>query len=111
MVMSGDTVTGLRIRPDSNLLTLATSSDCSSTLIFLCITPIPPAWAMAIAIALSVTVSIAAEIIGILRSILLVSLVDIFTSAGRTADSAGIKRTSSKVRACGNSSCAIMHGV
>ena len=66
---------------------------------------------MAIAIALSVTVSIAADIIGILSPIFLVRLVEISTSAGRTADSAGIRSTSSKVSACRNSSCAIRHGV
>ena len=110
MVMSGDTVTGLRIAGLEPL-------DPCDFLRLLFHTHIPVYNSDSARLchgnrhcALCYSVH-AAEIIGILRSILLVSLVDIFTSAGRTADSAGIKRTSSKVRACGNSSCAIMHGV
>jgi hypothetical protein len=44
-------------------------------------------------------VSIAAEIIGILRFIVRVSLVESCTSAGSTELAAGNRRTSSKVRA------------
>ena len=55
----------------------------------------------------SVTVSIAAEIIGTCREIDEVSLVFRSTSAGRTADSAGNKSTSSKVSASGIESLAI----
>ena len=62
-------------------------------------TPIPPACANAIAISDSVTVSIAAEIIGMLRFIVRVSLVESFTSAGRTELAAGSRSTSSKVNA------------
>ena len=60
---------------------------------------------------LSVTVSIAAEIKGMLSLIESVSLEEISTSAGSTADSAGIRRTSSKVRASGMPSCAIRYGL
>ena len=94
-VISGSTVTGSRTSPDSNLLTLSTSTACSSIGMFLCITPMPPLWAMAIAISASVTVSIAADTIGALSVIPVVSLVDKSTSAGSTADSAGRSRTSS----------------
>ena len=55
----------------------------------------------------SVTVSMAAEITGTWREIDEVSLVFRSTSAGRTADSAGKSRTSSKVRASGMVSLAI----
>ena len=66
---------------------------------------------MAIAMSLSVTVSIAAEMSGMFRGIELVRRVAVSTSAGRTADSAGIRRTSSKVRASGMPSCAIRYGL
>ena len=46
----------------------------------------------------SVTVSIAAETIGIASGRLRVSRVAVETSLGRTCDSAGTSRTSSKVR-------------
>ena len=55
----------------------------------------------------SVTVSMAAEIIGTWREMDEVSLVFRSTSAGRTADSAGKRRTSSKVSASGMVSLAI----
>ena len=67
----------------------------------------PPAWAIAIAMRDSVTVSMAAEIIGTCREMDEVSLVLMSTSAGRTADSAGKSRTSSKVNASGMVSFAI----
>ena len=73
------------------------------------ITPIPPACAMAMAMSLSDTVSIAADISGMFSGIELVRRVEVSTSAGRTADSAGISRTSSKVRASGMPSCAIRY--
>src|SRR5690625_632601 len=47
----------------------------------------------------SVTVSIAADTRGMLRRIPRVSCVDKSTSRGKTEDSAGIRRTSSNVRA------------
>lgn len=49
----------------------------------------------------------AAEIMGTCREIDVVSLVDRLTSAGKTADSAGRSRTSSKVSASGMVSLAI----
>ena len=60
--------------------------------------PIPPSLAIAIAIRESVTVSIAAVMIGVLRVIVLVSLVVRSIMLGVTSDFAGIRRTSSKVR-------------
>ncbi len=63
------------------------------------------------AMSLSVTVSIAAEMSGMFRGIEFVRRVVVSTSAGRTADSAGIRRTSSKVRASGIPSCAIRYGL
>src|SRR5438105_908292 len=63
-VSSGWIVTGLTTIPASNFLTLRTSSACSAIGMLRWITPMPPAWAIAIAKAPSVTVSIAAEISG-----------------------------------------------
>ena len=107
IVVSGLIITGSRTKPDSKRLTELTLAACSSIVIFRCITPIPPAWAIAIAMRDSVTVSMAAEITGTWREIDEVSLVFRSTSAGRTADSAGKSRTSSKVRASGMVSLAI----
>ena len=47
---------------------------------------------------LSVTVSMAAEIIGISRLILLVILVLVLAEAGKTLEKAGFNKTSSKVK-------------
>ena len=66
---SGWTVTGSTIMPDSERLTLSTSSACRSMLMFLWITPTPPNCAMAMAMLASVTVSIAADTIGRLSRI------------------------------------------
>ena len=90
-------VTGSIIIPDSALFTNLTSLDWSSIDRFLCITPIPPSLAIAIAILLSVTVSIAAETIGIFRSIFLLNFVFKETSEGRTSEYAGTSSTSSYV--------------
>src|SRR4051794_7584427 len=62
-----------------------------------CTIPIPPSRAKAIAIRASVTVSIAAETTGTSSTIVRVSRVAVETSFGRTDDSAGTRRTSSKV--------------
>ena len=62
-------------------------------------TPMPPAWAMAIAMAASVTVSMAEDINGILSSMVLVRRVRVSVWPGRTAEAAGFRRTSSKVSA------------
>ena len=75
MVVDGLIVIGSNTNPDSNRFTELTFEVCSSIVIFLWITPIPPACAKAIAMRDSVTVSIAADIIGILREIVDVSLV------------------------------------
>ena len=67
---SGESVIGLRIIPLSERFTRSTSAACRSIDMFLWITPIPPARAIAIAISDSVTVSIAAETSGTLSVIL-----------------------------------------
>ncbi len=110
IVVSGVTMIGSSTKPDSNRLTVLTLAAWSSILMFRWITPIPPAWAIAMAMRDSVTVSIAADIIGILRPMVLVSFVLRSTSAGRTADSAGNRRTSSKVNASGMVLLAIRDG-
>ena len=107
IVVSGLIITGSRTKPDSKRFTELTLAACSSIVIFRWITPIPPAWAIAIAMRDSVTVSMAADMIGTWRDMEEVSLVFRSTSAGRTADSAGKRRTSSKVSASGMVSLAI----
>ena len=83
---SGRIVIGFTTMPDSNRLTLRTSSACSLGSRFLWMTPMPPAWARVIAISASVTVSIAADSNGILSVISLVSRVDRSTSRGKTSE-------------------------
>ena len=90
---------GSLIIPDSNRFTFLTSIACDSIDMFLWITPMPPSWAMAIASLPSVTVSIAAEIIGVFKVILLVSFEVKLTSFGRTSECAGTNNISSKVSA------------
>ena len=58
----------------------------------------PPSRASAIAVRASVTVSMAAETSGISSAIVRVNRVAVATSFGSTEDSAGTRRTSSKVR-------------
>ena len=79
-------VTGSIIIPLSARLTLRICLACSSIVIFLWSTPIPPSRAIAIAIAASVTVSIAAEIMGTFRVILRVKCEVIDTSRGNTSE-------------------------
>ena len=62
-------------------------------------TPMPPAWAMAIAMAASVTVSMADDISGMPSSMVRVSLVRTSVWLGSTAEAAGFRRTSSNVSA------------
>ena len=62
-------------------------------------TPMPPAWAMAMAMGASVTVSIAADISGMPRSMVRVSRVRVSVWLGSTAEAAGFRRTSSNVSA------------
>src|SRR5438552_1145784 len=62
-----------------------------------CTTPKPPSRASAIAMRASVTVSIAAETTGTSSTIVRVNRVAVETAFGRTDDSAGTSRTSSKV--------------
>ena len=79
-------VTGSIIIPDSDLLTARTLAACSSIVMFLCNTPIPPSLAIAIAISLSVTVSIAADTIGIFKGMFLLNFEVIDTSLGRISE-------------------------
>ena len=97
---SAGSVTGSTIMPDWLRLTLSTSATWSSTDRLRWTMPMPPARAMAMARRDSVTVSIAADTTGMDSSICGVSRVEVDTSAGNTADSAGTRRTSSKVRPC-----------
>ena len=92
-------MTGFTTMPDSNFFTRRTSLAWASASRFLWITPMPPAWAMAIAIGASVTVSIAADISGMLRVMVRVSRVRVSVWLGRTAEAAGFRRTSSNVSA------------
>ena len=96
-VLSGLRYTGSTMTPCSERFTFSTSLHCSSMLIFLWITPIPPSRAMAIAISDSVTVSIPALITGIFKVMFRVKRVETSTSLGSTSECAGTKRTSSKV--------------
>ena len=107
---SGAMVTGSTTMPDSAFLTLLTSSACASTLTFLCTMPMPPSRAMRMAVSASVTVSIAALHSGMLSLMPVVSRVATSTSVGRTALSAGTRRTSSKVRASRSGSSPSMRG-
>ena len=79
-------VTGSIIIPDSERFTALTLADCSSIVMFLCNTPIPPSRAIAIAILLSVTVSIAADIIGIFKGMFLLKRDFKETSRGRVSE-------------------------
>src|SRR6266508_2156108 len=103
IVCSGRQVTGSTIMPDSERFNLSTSAACASIVRFLCTTPMPPCCAMAMARRDSVTVSIAAERIGMFSEIPAVNRVVRLTSRGWTFDLAGRSRTSSNVRARGNS--------
>ena len=66
-----ESVTGSMIIPLSARLTFLTCRACSSMVIFLWSTPMPPSRAIAMAIADSVTVSIAAETMGTFSGIFL----------------------------------------
>ena len=94
---SGPSVIGLRIIPLSLRFTRSTSAACRSIVMFLWITPMPPARAMAMAMSASVTVSMAAEISGMLSGMERVSRLRVETSRGWTVECRGTRRTSSKV--------------
>ena len=66
--------------------TSLTFSAWALTLMFLCITPIPPCRAIAMAMGASVTVSMAAETRGMSRVILRVKRVESDTCAGVTSE-------------------------
>jgi hypothetical protein len=97
-VPSGESVIGLRIIPLSDRLTRSTSAAWRSIDMFLWITPIPPARAIAIAMSDSVTVSIAADAKGTLSEIPRVKRDVVATSFGWTSECLGVRRTSSNVR-------------
>ncbi len=78
---------------------MATCSACASGDMLRWMTPMPPAWAMAIARLPSVTVSMAEEMTGIFTAISRVTLELTSTSAGRTSEGRGASSTSSKVSA------------
>ena len=94
----GPMVTGLRIIPLTERLTMSTSLHCSWMLMFLWMMPMPPSSAMALAMAASVTVSMAALSSGTFSRRVRVSRVAMLTCVGRTAEYAGTSRTSSNVR-------------
>ena len=94
---SGGSVTGSVIMPLWLRFTRSTSVTCSATERFRCTIPMPPCRAIAMARGASVTVSMAADTIGMLSWIFGVRCAAVLTSFGRTLDSAGSRRTSSKV--------------
>ena len=97
---SGPSVMGFMIIPLSLRLTRSTSAAWRSIDMFLCITPMPPARAMAMAISDSVTVSMAAETSGMLRGMARVKrLARSRPARGCTVEWRGTSRTSSKVSA------------
>src|SRR6266404_806201 len=93
----GGSVTGSTIIPASERFTLSISATWAAIDMLRCTTPRPPSRARAIAMRASVTVSIAAETTGTSSTIVRVSRVAVETAFGRTDDSAGTSRTSSKV--------------
>ena len=85
-VWSGWMVTGFTTIPLSNFFTRRTCAAWSSGDMFLCTTPMPPAWAMAMAMPASVTVSIAAATSGMLSGISRVRRVRVSVWCGSTAE-------------------------
>src|SRR5215212_3260278 len=79
-------VIGFITMPDSYFLTRRTCSAWASGSRLRWMTPRPPFWAMAMAMRASVTVSMAEAMIGMLRRMVLVSLVATSTSLGRTSE-------------------------
>ena len=85
-VMSGGTVMGEMIMPDSDFLTFSTSSRCSAMVMFLCTTPTPPLRAREMAMRDSVTVSMAALTRGMLSLMSGVSHEETSASSGSTSE-------------------------
>ena len=96
---SGPRVIGFWIMPLSLRLTRSISAACRSIDMFLWITPMPPARAIAIAISASVTVSIAAETSGTWSGMARVNREVVETLRGCTVEWRGASSTSSKVSA------------
>ena len=92
-------VIGFTTIPDSYFFTRRTSAAWATGSMFLWITPMPPASAMAMASALSVTVSMAAEMIGMRSSTARVRRVEVSASAGTMLERAGTSNTSSNASA------------
>ena len=99
MGCSGSMVIGSTIMPLSLRLDVRSTSSAWRAMDMLRWTmPMPPCWARAMARCDSVTVSMAAEEMGMLRTMSRVKLVRVSTSAGITSLRAGSSKTSSKVR-------------
>ena len=85
-VWSGWMVTGFTTIPLSNFFTRRTCAACSSGVMFLWTTPMPPACAMAMAMLASVTVSIAAATSGMFSGMSRVNRVRTSVWCGSTAE-------------------------
>src|SRR5207247_2383500 len=107
MVWSGEMVTGFRIMPLSDFLTLSTSAAWSAGESTRWMIPIPPSRAIAMASRASVTVSMAALTIGMLIVMRRVNRVRVSVSAGKTEDLAATNATSSKVSPTGKEGCSM----
>ena len=90
-------MTGLFTMPASERFTRSTCAACSSIGRLRWRTPTPPWRAIAMAIRASVTVSMALETSGSWTEMFLDTRDEVSTSLGTTSDSAGTRRTSSKV--------------
>src|SRR5438105_733221 len=100
-------VTGFRIMPLSDFLTLSTSAAWSAGESTRWMIPIPPSRAIAMASRASVTVSMAALTMGMLIVMRRVNRVRVSVSAGKTEDFAGTNATSSKVSPTGKEGCSM----
>src|SRR3989475_10256305 len=101
IVWSGEIVTGFRIMPLSDFLTLSTSAAWSAAESTRWMIPMPPSRAIAMASRASVTVSMAALMTGMLIVMRRDNCVRVSVSAGTTEDLAGTNATSSKVSPTG----------
>src|SRR5256886_15203544 len=101
IVWSGEIVTGFRIMPLSDFLTLSTSAAWSAAESTRWMIPMPPSRAIAMASLASVTVSMAALMTGMLIVMRRDNCVRVSVSAGTTEDLAGTNATSSKVSPTG----------
>src|SRR5947209_2479427 len=107
MVWSGEMVTGFRIMPLSDFLTLSTSAAWSVGESTRWMIPTPPSRAIAMASRASVTVSMAALTMGMLIVMRRVNRGRVSVSAGQSEDLAGTNATSSKVSPTGKEGCSM----